>query len=173
MISGKNKLNKVVLSLGGNKGDVFQTFKKVIKAIEEQIGKALKSSSFYKTAAWGITNQPDFINQVIVIETQYNPTSLLDVCMQIEKELGRIRTLENRWKERTIDIDILYYNNEIISLTDLEIPHPQIENRKFILIPLTEIIPDYIHPKRRLSNKALLMRCKDELEVMICKCVDM
>lgn len=165
MINGKIKLNKVVLALGGNKGNVNEMFKKAIELIKTNIGLVSKSSSLYKTAAWGVTNQPDFINQVIVVETALTPLMLLNVCMQIEKELGRIRTSENRWKERVIDIDVLFYNNELILTPNLEIPHPQLENRKFILIPLVEILPNFIHPKLKKSIKSILRSCSDTLEV--------
>lgn len=165
MISGKNKLNKVVLALGGNKGDVNQTFIETKQFIEKKIGAITKSSSLYKTAAWGISNQPDFINQVIIVETKLNPLELLNACLKTEKELGRVRIPENRWKERVIDIDILFYNNEIILLPNLEIPHPEIENRKFILVSLTEILPNFIHPKLKKSIKSILKSCSDTLKV--------
>lgn len=167
MINGKIKLNKVVLALGGNKGNVNETFKKAIGLIKTNIGLVSKSSSLYKTAAWGVTNQPDFINQIIVVETKMSPTELLGICMKIETLLGRTRNSENRWKERVIDIDILFYNNEIILLPNLEIPHPEIENRKFILVPLVEILPNFIHPKLKKSIKSILNNCSDTLKVVL------
>jgi len=166
MINGKNKLNQVILSLGGNKGDVIQTFIETKQLIEKNIGLISKSSSLYKTAAWGETNQSDFLNQVILVTTNLFPIELLQECMKIEKQLGRVRTDKNRWKERIIDIDILFYNNETITLHDLEIPHPQIANRKFILIPLREISPNLVHPILKKTIKNLEKNCNDKLNVI-------
>ncbi|PIQ17085.1 MAG: 2-amino-4-hydroxy-6-hydroxymethyldihydropteridine diphosphokinase [Flavobacteriales bacterium CG18_big_fil_WC_8_21_14_2_50_32_9] len=166
MINGKNKLNQVILSLGGNQGDVIQTFIETKQLIEKNIGLISKSSSLYKTAAWGETNQSDFLNQVILVTTNLFPIELLQECMKIEKQLGRVRTDKNRWKERIIDIDILFYNNETITLHDLEIPHPQIANRKFILIPLREISPNLVHPILKKTIKNLEKNCNDKLNVI-------
>lgn len=165
MINGKNKTNNVVLSLGGNQGNVIQSFENAISLIEGEIGKLTKSSSLYQTSAWGVHNQPDFLNQVIEITTTLNPTECLNICMEIEKKLGRVRNKTNRWKERVIDIDILFYNEAIISLPDLEIPHPQIPYRKFILIPLMEIMPHFIHPVLKKTIKFLSKSCVDKLDV--------
>jgi len=166
MINGKNKLNQVILSLGGNQGDVIQTFIETKQLIEKNIGLISKSSSLYKTAAWGETNQSDFLNHVILVTTNLFPIELLQECMKIEKQLGRVRTDKNRWKERIIDIDILFYNNETITLHDLEIPHPQIANRKFILIPLREISPNLVHPILKKTIKNLEKNCNDKLNVI-------
>lgn len=166
MMNGKNKSNQVILSLGGNQGDVVQTFIETKQLIEKNIGLISKSSSLYKTAAWGETNQSDFLNQVILVTTNLFPIELLNKCMEIEKHLGRVRTDKNRWKERIIDIDILFYNNETTTLPNLEIPHPQIANRKFILIPLVEIFPELVHPVLKKTIKNLEKNCNDKLNVM-------
>ncbi|MBW6482278.1 MAG: 2-amino-4-hydroxy-6-hydroxymethyldihydropteridine diphosphokinase [Vicingaceae bacterium] len=166
MMNGKNKSNQVILSLGGNQGDVNQTFIETKQLIEKNIGLISKSSSLYKTAAWGETNQSDFLNQVILVTTNLSPIELLSKCMEIEKHLGRVRTDKNKWRERIIDIDILFYNNETINLPNLEIPHPQITNRKFILIPLREILPDLVHPILKKTIKNLEENCSDKLNVM-------
>jgi len=158
----KRTKNNLTLSLGGNLGDVKYTFEKVIKMIEAQIGEIILKSSVYQTEAWGIENQPQFLNQVIQVETHLNPVECLHVTQDIENRLGRTRKGE-QWSERIIDIDILFYNNEIIELPDLIVPHTHIQQRNFILIPLVEICPDYIHPNYNKSISTLKSECTDQL----------
>jgi len=109
-----------------------------IELINKQIGTIIKKSSIHKTKAWGKTDQPDFLNMVIKIETKLDPQKLLKQCLSIENELGRIR--KEKWGERIIDIDILYFNDLIINDENLKIPHPLIQEREFVLKPLNEII---------------------------------
>ncbi|MBI2281642.1 MAG: 2-amino-4-hydroxy-6-hydroxymethyldihydropteridine diphosphokinase [Bacteroidetes bacterium] len=157
-------MNKLILSLGGNKGNVATTFLHVEKDIRNEIGEILKSSSSYKTAAWGNTNQPDFLNKVIEVATDLSVEECLHKVLLIEKKWGRIRT-GKKWKARTIDIDILFYNDLILNKEQLIVPHPHLQDRKFVLIPLVEILPDYNHPLLNKSLKALLEKCIDVLDV--------
>jgi len=158
-------MNEVFLLLGGNIGDRNNYLNKAKEKIENSIGKIIKHSSIYETAAWGVTNQADFLNQVIVCKTSLNAKDCLKVSQSIEIELERIR--HKKWSERTIDIDILYFNNEIIYSNELIVPHPEIPNRRFTLIPLTEINPNKIHPSLKHSQKQLLENCFDKMEVKI------
>lgn len=128
----------VYIGLGTNLGDRHLNLGNAINLIGNQIGKVLKQSSIHETKAWGNTNQPDFLNMVIRIETELTPELLLEKCLSIEKEIGRVR--EEKWGPRIIDIDILYYNDLIIDNENLKIPHPFINEREFVLKPLTEII---------------------------------
>lgn len=157
-------MNKLILSLGGNKGNVATTFLHVEKEISNEIGKILKSSSSYKTAAWGNTNQPDFLNKVIEVATDLSVEDCLHKVLLIEKKWGRIRT-NKKWEERSIDIDILFYNDLIIQADYLIVPHPHLQDRKFVLIPLVEILPDYNHPLLNKSIRILLEKCTDILDV--------
>lgn len=157
-------MNKLILSLGGNKGNVSDTFLCAEKLISEKIGLITKTSSNYKTAAWGNTHQPDFLNKVIEVTTELSVDDCLQKVLSIEKRLGRIRT-EKKWEERTIDIDILFYNDLIIHQENLIVPHPYLQDRKFVLIPLVEMIPDHIHPVFKCSIKKLLQHCTDDLEI--------
>ena len=157
-------MNKLILSLGGNKGNVKRTFINVEKDISNEIGKILKSSSSYKTAAWGNTKQPDFLNKVIEVATDLSVEDCLHNLLLIEKKWGRIRT-NKKWESRTIDIDILFYNELILNKEELIVPHPHLQNRKFVLIPLVEILPDYNHPLLNKSLKTLLDKCVDVLDV--------
>ncbi len=157
-------MNKLILSLGGNKGNVATTFLHVEKDISNEIGEILKSSSSYKTAAWGNTNQPDFLNKVIEVATDLSVEDCLYKVLLIEKKWGRIRT-DKKWEARTIDIDILFYNDFIFNKKQLIVPHPYLQDRKFVLIPLVEILPDYNHPLLNKSLKVLLEKCVDVLDV--------
>jgi 2-amino-4-hydroxy-6-hydroxymethyldihydropteridine diphosphokinase len=158
--------NKVVLSLGGNIGDVKETFIDSIKLLEESVGQVLKVSSLYSTKAWGVENQPDFLNQVLVLKSELEPQEILDKCMDIEVELGRVR--KQKWYERTIDIDILFYNSEIIETPNLVIPHKYIHERNFVLFPIVDVIPSFIHPLLGKSMEELKNECKDELTAIRC-----
>jgi 2-amino-4-hydroxy-6-hydroxymethyldihydropteridine diphosphokinase len=156
-------MNSAYLVLGGNLGNRALTIHKAIAKIREKAGTVLTSSSIYETAAWGYTEQPSFYNCVIHLHTGLPAPDLLALLLDIEKELGRIR--EQKWHERTIDIDILYYNDEVIDQPGLVVPHPHIQERKFVLVPLVEIAPGYVHPVLKLTNAALLQSCTDLLEV--------
>lgn len=156
--------NKVVLGLGGNVGNVQNTLTKCIDLLSCKLGEVQLKSSLYKTKAWGVENQPDFINQVIEIETDLSPTECLTVCQNIEQELGRVR--QAKWHQRTIDIDVLFFNDEIINTPDLKIPHPFIQDRNFVLFPLAEILPNYRHPKLKKTILELKNSCSDNLEAI-------
>ncbi len=155
-------MNSAYIILGGNIGDTLKILDQASKILEE-IGTITRHSSFYKTKAWGKKDQPDFINQVIRLETALHAQELMDYCLKTEKELGRVRF--EKWDARTIDIDILYFNEDIFSSSKLTIPHPEIENRRFVLVPLCEISPDYAHPLIGATNKELLKNTKDKLAV--------
>ena len=155
--------NRVFIGLGTNLDARFLNLENAIFYIENEIGELLKKSSVYQTKAWGNTNQQDFLNQVIEIKTEYNVFEVLEKCLSIEAELGRIR--KEKWGERLIDIDILYFNNEIIGEKNLKVPHPFIQDRNFVLVPMVEIAKGYIHPGFNKTNLELLENCKDGLEV--------
>ncbi len=159
-------MNTVYLILGGNKGNKLQNLQSALQLISEKAGKIIQQSAIYRTAAWGNTNQPDFLNQAICLQTSLNAPTLLDVLLNIEKTLGRVRT-DEKWMERTMDIDILFFNNDIIDSPNLTIPHPFIQERKFVLVPMAEIAPDFIHPVLKKSIGTLLAECTDALEITI------
>jgi len=154
----------IFLLLGSNQGDKRHHLNKAIIAIEKQIGNIVAESSNYIAKAWGKTDQPDFINKVIELNTKISPSELLEIILAIEKQVGRVRF--EKWGPRIIDIDILYFQNKMIEDNNLEIPHPQIANRMFTLKPLCEIAPDFIHPVLQKTNLEMMQECKDPLLVV-------
>ena len=156
-------MNLIYLLIGGNLGNRNENLSIAKDSIEKELGKMITSSSIYQTASWGITEQPDFLNQVLLVTTKFSAEESMQIILSIENKMGRIRTLKNA--SRIIDIDILFFNYEIINSQNLTIPHPEIQNRKFALIPLNEIAPDLMHPVFKRSIKNLLSTSKDELEV--------
>ncbi len=149
--------------IGGNMGDRMANLAMAIKLIEEQIGNIELKSSIYETAAWGQTNQPDFLNQALLVNTNMQADELMSKLLSIENLMGRIRTI--KLGPRTIDLDIMYFNNEVISTNLITIPHPKLAERKFVLEPLFEIAPNYLHPVLNKTNASLLKDCGDSLAV--------
>ena len=156
-------MNKAYLSLGSNEGDRVQWMEKAMWLLTVKSGTIVNQSSVYETAAWGLNTQPDFLNMVIVLETTKNAHELLKDILEAETTLGRHRTV--KWGPRTIDIDILFYDDEIIDTPELVVPHPYLQERRFILIPMAEIAPKLQHPKLQKTIAQLLEECEDELEV--------
>jgi len=156
-------MNEVYLSLGSNEGDRVMWLQKAIDLLNAVCGTITKKSSVYETAAWGINNQPDFLNMAVQLATDKKPTELLACILNVETQLGRQRTI--KWGPRTLDIDVLLYNTEVIETPELTIPHSFLHQRLFTLLPLAEIAPEYIHPKLNKTITELLADCPDKLEV--------
>ena len=153
------------LLIGGNIGDRLAFMAAAKEKMKQKGIELIRQSSIYETAAWGVTDQPSFLNQVLEIETSLTPQKLLSELLCIEQELGRTRAEKNG--ARTIDIDILYFENQLIQAKGLSIPHDRISIRRFVLVPLTELIPDFIDPKTNKSIMEMLNDCPDTLEVAI------
>jgi len=157
-------MNKIVLLLGGNLGDKYVIMSKAQELLCERLGSLDISSSYFETEAWGFDSDNIFLNKVLVMRTSNNALDSLRICQDIEIELGRVRK-ENRYSSRFIDIDVLFFNDEIINITDLIVPHPRIQERRFVLEPLNEVMCNYIHPLLQKKISTLLEECADNCMV--------
>ena len=155
---------RVALMLGGNVGETRQFFNKAIISLSEMAGQPERLSGIYISDPWGKKDQPDFLNQAVVLKTRLAPEELLEITKSIEQQLGRVKRVLNGPRE--IDIDILLYGDLIYSDQQLEIPHPRFHLRRFNLLPLAEIIPDWVHPVFHKSIATLLENCNDPLHVV-------
>ncbi|MFN8251799.1 MAG: 2-amino-4-hydroxy-6-hydroxymethyldihydropteridine diphosphokinase [Ferruginibacter sp.] len=156
-------MNKVYLLLGSNQQTPERQLGIARGQIAKKLGAISRSSSIYKTAAWGNTRQPDFLNQVLVVNTAMDATKAIAAILAIEKKMGRVRTKKNA--PRIIDIDILFFNKDIIETADLQVPHPRIQLRKFVLVPLNALSPNLKHPVLQKTIHQLLRICPDPLTV--------
>ncbi|MDB5193217.1 MAG: 2-amino-4-hydroxy-6-hydroxymethyldihydropteridine pyrophosphokinae [Segetibacter sp.] len=158
-------MNNAFLLIGGNIGDRIGYLNKACELIDKNTGTIVVKSSVFETAAWGVTEQASFLNQVLHVKTDLLPPQLLKQILANEAELGRRRI--EKMGPRIIDIDILFYNNAIVNTAELTIPHPEIPNRRFVLIPLNELVPDLVHPILNKTVRELLNECRDKLEVKV------
>lgn len=153
--------------LGSNMGNSRETLRQARSMIGREIGHLTDLSGLYKTAPWKMEDgSPWFFNQVVKVDTAFTPYKLLEKIRIIEAALGRIRTANNRYISRTIDLDILYIADETIDTPELKVPHPLLHERKFSLLPLCEIAPAFIHPILKKTNAELLTLCRDQSEVL-------
>lgn len=134
----------IYIALGSNLGDKEKNLKEALRLIAQRGVTVCKVSDFIVTEPYGVTDQPEFLNAVAEVKTDKSPTELLRVLLQTEKQMGRKRI--RRWGERNIDLDLLLYDDRIINLPDLRVPHPDMQNRFFVLRPLAQIAPDTVHP---------------------------
>jgi len=139
-------MHEVYISLGGNVGAVSRYFERATKAISKQVGTITRESSLYRTAPWGYREQQDFLNRVICVSTALDPEAVLGQLLLIEVSMGRHRDRDNRNAPRTIDLDILFYDQLVMTAADLVIPHPRLHLRNFVLVPLMEMVPQLHHP---------------------------
>lgn len=155
----------IYISLGSNLGDREKNLRDA-NALLAQLPQTgfVKESKIYTTAAWGKTDQPDFLNQVVAINTSLAPQQLMESLLQLEEKMGRVRN--DHWGPRIIDMDILFYGDEVINTLTLHIPHPEMQHRNFVLVPLNEIAPELIHPVLKKSIAQLLTECSDKLTVL-------
>jgi 2-amino-4-hydroxy-6-hydroxymethyldihydropteridine diphosphokinase len=156
-------MNKVFLLIGGNIGDRLQNLHQAINGLSAVCGPIIQQSAVYETAAWGITDQAAFLNQALLLTTSLPAQELITTILSVEEEMGRRRM--EKFGPRVIDIDILFFNDEIINEPNLIIPHPQLQNRRFALAPMNEIAPQLVHPVLHKTIAQLLAECPDELAV--------
>ena len=153
----------IFLQIGSNIGDRHYNLMTCLKKIELLIGKIINKSKIYVSECWGVKNQRDYFNMVVAIKSIYNPAKILKIISIIENDMGRIR--KKKWGSRTIDIDILFFDKQIIKTKELIIPHKHLDQRMFVLRPLADIAPFFIHPESKKNIKQLIKECKDDSKV--------
>lgn len=156
-------MNRAYLLIGGNLGNRSAYLNEAIVHIQQFCGNIVHSSAIYETAAWGKTDQPNFYNQALAIDTDLTPEELMQKLLDIEAQMGRIRS--EKLGPRIIDLDILLIDDLVIHTENLQIPHPSMAFRRFVLLPLCEIAPDLVHPFSLKKMTQLLAECTDELDV--------
>ncbi len=153
------------LSLGSNMGDRSRNLAMARAHLKAHIGAEVRESHVYLSKAWGMTEQPDFYNQVVCYLTDKSAEDLLDICLTTERSMGRVR--DHKWTRRAIDIDLLFLDDEIRNSQTLTLPHPYISKRNFVLIPLMELAPDLVHPILGKTIEELYLQTEDMLEVLM------
>lgn len=154
-------MNTAILLIGGNLGNRTGNLQKAVQLIAATAGEVIQTSALYQTAPWGAVDQPDYLNQGVEIRTSLDALTLLHTLLEIERKIGRIR--QEKWGARVIDIDLIFFNDSIHSLPELKVPHPRMHLRQFVLVPLLEIIPDYMHPVLHKTVRELAATCPDTL----------
>lgn len=158
-------MSRLIIGLGTNQGDRSRKLSLARGLCRQFYGPILAISPIYQTAAWGVEEQPAFLNQVLMLETEVQPQICLTTALAIENIMGRVR--QKRWGPRIIDVDILYYEDKVIETQALTLPHPSISERNFVLQPLVDIAPDWVDPKLHKTVAKLLKESKDQLEVQL------
>ena len=147
---------RAFVGLGGNEGDVETTLTEALWAVDALPQTTIRrQSAVYRTPAWGRTDQPDFLNAVVELQTRMAARVLLDSLLEIEQRFGRIRRVEDRWGPRVLDLDLLLYGDDVIEEPGLSLPHPRLHERAFVLVPLAEIAPDLLVPGRGVVKDLL------------------
>ncbi len=157
---------QAIILQGSNQGDRYNFLKISENLISEKIGLILNKSPIYESEPWGFETSEWFLNRVLIVETKLAPTEILKQLLSIENQLGRVRNDKESYQSRSIDLDILFIDNQIIETLDLTIPHPRLQNRIFTLIPLCDILPNFIHPIFNKSISELLDICEDQSVVL-------
>lgn len=155
-------MSKVTILSGSNLDNRSFYLQQAIKLIRERVGVVTAQSSVYESEPWGYTSSNSFYNQLIVVETKFNPQDVLCQLQEIEHQLGRVRDRGKRYIDRTLDLDILFYDDLVLNNEGLVIPHPEVANRRFVLVPLAELFPENIHPVLRKTFAQLLEFCPDK-----------
>ena len=154
----------IIILLGSNLGNRLANLKQAIASIAS-FSTILQQSNIYQTAAWGNTDQADFLNQAIEIQTQHTAENLMHALLAIESQMGRVRL--QKWEPRIIDLDIIFYESAIHTTDFIQIPHPEMQNRAFVLKPLLDLIPNFEHPILKQNITQLWEKCPDQLEVSL------
>lgn len=156
---------ELVLLLGGNSGNRLELLRRAIDEISNRIGVVLITSSVYETEPWGFETENTFYNIALKVDTKLTPIQALNEALMIESDLGRVRSGAQGYESRPMDIDIILCNDMVIDTERLVVPHPRMCERRFVMVPVAQIVPESVHPIRKLSMRTLLAQCKDSLSV--------
>lgn len=158
-------MTQATIIFGSNSGDKRDLIESAVSRIAFRTGRVVSVSSFYETEPWGFDCPDLFLNRIAVFETELTAHDFLSICLETEQEFGRVRSSSTRYTSRTIDIDILFYGTEAIRTPELIVPHPRMQLRKFVLVPLQEVMPDFVHPILQRTVSELLYSCPDRMKV--------
>lgn len=153
------------IGMGSNLGKREDYLHRAATLLGKRAGQLVAVSSYYQTPAWGMDDAPDFLNAVLLLNTQLEPHELLRIMLDLEQELGRVRSNAVGYENRSIDLDLLFYDSLVIEQEGLSLPHPAIAKRRFVLVPLVELAPDLQHPTLKKSMQELLRACTDETAI--------
>ena len=159
-------MERCFILFGSNMGDKNKIYAQACLLINNRCGRIVAQSSAYESEPWGFEAKEWFLNRLIVVETELEPEAMMRQLLDIEAELGRVRHPEaGGYTSRTADLDILYYGSRIVLTDSLTIPHPRLHQRRFVLLPLCEVVPEFVHPAFNMTQTELLKRCFDFSEV--------
>ena len=164
--SGIKSLEEIILLLGGNSNETREVFLEAIIALEESFGPVKMKSGLYQSPAWGYESSAPYLNQALVFASSLSPETCLQIILQIEEKFGRVRKESLGYEDRTIDIDLISFGQRIIKTAQLEVPHPRAHLRRFVLLPISELLPDGVHARYQKSWHELLIMCEDTSKVM-------
>lgn len=153
-------MHKTILHLGSNIGLRNQHLRRARALLAQYLGTEKKASAVYETSAWGIEDQNDFLNQAVCFRTKKSPEAVLEIALAVEEQMGRRRI--QKWGERIIDIDIIFYDDQVVHTENLQLPHPWMQERRFVLVPVAEIAAKWKHPLLKKKVEKLLKACTDK-----------
>jgi 2-amino-4-hydroxy-6-hydroxymethyldihydropteridine diphosphokinase len=159
----------VVILLGSDLEPRKEFIASAVSLLQQQVGILTKESGMYESEPWGFESDTRFLNKVVVLESELQAREVLKNCLDIEQALGRERKKDSGYASRTIDVDILYFGQKVLDEEDLQIPHPRLQERRFTLLPLREVLPGFLHPVLKKTQKELLEQCSDRSQVVLFK----